>query len=196
MFLSGKAMFVDELEDSQQQNTDHSSAAPEAEPLPIDLDSFSGTYTNPGYGAVIFCTAQSTSHHCLTVLDSFGPFIGQTPFPSPIPVPAPAPIAPELYAVWPRLWSSHVRLTHRAAADFDLQFTTLFPHGYGANTTAFETAQSGESDGQVVFVLEGEGAEASVVGFGMELDADAVEARKRAGATDVRDWADAWFEKL
>ena len=189
---SGKALFANELE--AQEDTDQNGARPE--PLPIDLESFSGTYANPGYGTVIFCTAQSTSHHCLDVLASFAPFIGQTPFPSPIPVPAPAPTAPELYAAWPRLWSSHVRVTHRSAADFDFQFTSLFPNGYGANTTAFETSESGESEGRAVFVVEGEGEKAAVLGFGLEIDAEAVEARKRAGAKDVKEWADSWFEKV
>lgn len=177
-------MFVDELDVLQHQEIEQESAVLAAEPLPIDLESFSGTYSNPGYGTVIFCTTQSTSHHCLDVLVSFAPFIGQTPFP------------PELYAAWPRLWSSHVRLTHRSAADFDLQFTSLFPAGYGANTTAFETSESGESEARAVFVLEGEGEKAVVLGFGMEIDSEAIEARRRAGAKDIREWADAWFEKV
>ena len=191
--LSGKAVSAHELEIPQRAST---GLELEADPLPTDLESFSGTYSNPGYGAVILCTAQSTSHHCLDVLSSFAPFIAQTPFPSPIP----APTAPELYAVWPRLWSSHVRLAHRSAAEFDFRFTSLFPEGYGANVTAFETSESGESEGRAVFVVggggEGEGEAAGVLGFGLEIDAEAVEARKRAGAKDVKEWADAWFERV
>ena len=176
-------MFAEELAASDRVVLEENSTSSATEPLPVDLSSFSGSYLSEGYGNVTLCYAANASTDCSDVFESFAPFIEESH-------------APELYAAWLRVWSSHIRLTHSTAADFDLQFTTLFPHGYGANTTAFETAQSGESDGQAVFVLEGEGAEASVVGFGMELDTDAVEARKRAGATDVRDWADAWFEKL
>ncbi|KAH9919588.1 beta-lactamase/transpeptidase-like protein [Fomitopsis serialis] len=193
---SGMAVFEDEPDASQedQQNSDPAVAP---DPLPIDLDAFSGTYTNPGYGALILCSTQSTSHHCLSVLSSFAPFISPTPFPSPIPVPAPAPqTTPELYAAWPRIWSTHVRLSHTAGTDFGLQFTALFPEGYGENRTAFETSETGESEGRAVFVLEGEGEKARVLGFGMEIDAEAVEARKRAGAGDAKGWADAWFERV
>jgi len=193
---SGKAVFEDELvvSSEDQQGSDSTVAL---DPLPIDLDAFSGTYTNPGYGALILCSTQSTSHHCLSVLSSFAPFISPTPFPSPIPVPAPAPqTTPELYAAWPRIWSTHVRLSHTAGTDFGLQFTALFPEGYGKNRTAFETSETGESEGRAVFVLEGEGEKVRVLGFGMEIDAEAVEARKRAGARDVKEWTDAWFEKV
>ncbi|TFY56936.1 hypothetical protein EVJ58_g7336 [Rhodofomes roseus] len=84
---SGRAVSERELQTSlaDKQQSD------ETAPLPIDLELLSGTYANAGYGALILCTAQSTSHHCLSVLTSFAPFIPQTPFPSPIPVPAPAP---------------------------------------------------------------------------------------------------------
>ncbi|KZT69403.1 beta-lactamase/transpeptidase-like protein [Daedalea quercina L-15889] len=192
---SGKAVFKEEM-DVLSKDAQETNAAIAPEPLPIDLGSLSGTYSNVGYGALILCSAESTSYNCLNVLSSFAPFIHQTPFPSPIPVPAPAPTEPELYAAWPRIWSTHVRLTHKVGTEFALQFTALFPEGYGHNQTAFETSETGESEGRAVFVLEGEGDQMKVLGFGMEIDEEAVEARKRAGAKDVREWADAWFEKV
>ncbi|KZT69404.1 beta-lactamase/transpeptidase-like protein [Daedalea quercina L-15889] len=183
---SGKAVLKEHLEAPHEGSRgDHTVAL---EPLPIDLDSFSGTYTNPGYGTLIFCMTESTSQHCLTVLSSFAPFIYQTPSPSPT--------KPELYTAWPRIWSTHMRLTHTTGAEFGLQFTAQFPEGYGRNGTAFQTSEPGDREGRAVFVLEQEGDTAKVLGFGMEIDGEAVEARKRAGARDVREWADAWFEKV
>ncbi|EPS99303.1 hypothetical protein FOMPIDRAFT_114665 [Fomitopsis schrenkii] len=168
---------------SEEGLSTENSSTPAAEPLPVNLESLSGTYSNLGYGNITFCTANDQSPDCPEVLASFAPFINQTS-------------SPELYAAWLRIYSSHVRLTHQSATEFSVQFTSLFPEGYGANTTAFETAESGEIDASAVFVLGGEGENATVFGFGMEIDEDAVAARKRAGARDLEEWADAWFEKL
>lgn len=181
--FSGRAVLVEELTAFEQVDSQKDSSTSAAEPLPANLEAFSGTYTNPGYGTVSLCTTESTSRYCRDVLTSFAPFIKK---PSP----------PELYAAWQRVLSTHVRLTHRSAAEFSVQVTSLFPEGYGANKTAFETNESGQSEASAVFILEGEGNKAEVRGFGIEIDAEAVEARKRAGARDVRDWADAWFEKV
>ncbi|EPS99304.1 hypothetical protein FOMPIDRAFT_1164237 [Fomitopsis schrenkii] len=180
---TGKAVFEEELLALERFAAQKGGPNAAVEPLPVDLESLSGTYTNPGYGTIALCTAQSTSPHCRTVLASFAPFIKRVS-------------SPELYAAWPRILSSHVWLTHSTAAEFSVLITSLFPEGYGANTTAFETSESGESEARAVFVVGGAGEKTEVHGFGIEIDAEAVEARKRAGARDVRDWSDAWFERV
>ena len=174
------------LEEQAAQGEQLAAQSTNSSSLPADLEAFSGNYTNAGYGNITLCTAQTDSPYCDDVLTSFAPFIAQSP-------------PPELYAAWSRVFADHIRLTYMSDAEFNLQTTSLFPNGYGANTTAFETAVSGESDGTVTFVLSNSSsadADAEVLGFGLVMDTDAVAARQRAGAQDVREWADARLDKV
>ena len=62
--------------------------------------------------------------------------------------------------------------------------------------TAYESSQCRLSEAPALFLHEREGEKVTVLGFGMEINEEAVEAREHAGAKDVREWADAWFERV
>lgn len=69
--------------------------------------------------------------------------------------------------------------------------TYLFPNGYGRDSTAFETYESGESEGKVNFVVSDQD---EVVGFGLFIMEELTE-RRRLGGT-IEEIADVWFTKV
>ncbi|KAI8992781.1 beta-lactamase/transpeptidase-like protein [Trametes punicea] len=146
----------------------------------LNLQAYAGTYAAPSYGGLTLCSSQSTSHYCAGVLDDFaslGPLVDATP---------------HLYGAYRTLWSSHVRLRHHSGDRFNITFTALFPHGYGNNSSAFETYETGEAEGWVEFSVEGP----KVAGFGLVIDEAAVMARQRRLGGSIEDVADAWFIKV
>lgn len=148
---------------------------------PIHLANYSGTYSNPGYGAFTLCDPSSTSHYCSEVLEDFAAVDSVTNGPS----------RPELYAYWPRIWSTHLRFIHHQGNEFELVFTALFPKGYGPDSTPFETTETGEGQGQAQFVID----EGKIMGFALTgLVGESTE-RERLGGS-VQETAEVWFERL
>ena len=156
---------------------------------PLPLSAYSGAYRNPGYGTFVLCDPESTSHYCDSVLSDFRRVDSARSLPLP-----PDPQVPQLFAAWPRVWSSHVRLVHAEnnTNKFDISFTALFPDGYGASNTPFETYESDAYEGQVEFVLDEKSK--SVVGFGYFGRGDMRGVREEG--VSVQDGAIAWFEKV
>ncbi|KAI0363941.1 beta-lactamase/transpeptidase-like protein [Pilatotrama ljubarskyi] len=156
-------------------------AQPTRESTPsLDLEAYAGTYTSPGYATLTLCSPLSTSHYCAGVLSDFsslGPLDVDTP---------------QLYGAYLTLFSTHARLRHHSDDTFNIWLTALFPHGYGKNTTAFETYETGEGEGQVVFSIK----EGKVVGFSLIADKAAVAARQRRTQGPLEKTADAWFTKV
>ena len=150
-----------------------SASAPEELP-PYD---FTGLYLNEGYGAFLLCDSKSTSAHCATVLDDFAA------------VDAPEkPKSTELYASWPRLWTSHVRASYAGDMRFVIQVSQLFPQGYGKNTTPFELFGGGAF---ADFVVRDDG---EVLGFGLfGLAGERTNREKKGGS--VEDTAEVWFDR-
>ncbi|KAI0655708.1 beta-lactamase/transpeptidase-like protein [Cubamyces menziesii] len=144
-----------------------------------DLEAYTGTYSAPGYGAITLCSAQSTSHYCHEVLQDFASL-------RPLPI-----SEPHLYGAYKTMWSTHVRLSHSAGVVFHATFPALFPHGYGKNTSAFGTYETG-SDAWVEFAV----VDGKVEGFSLVVDEEAVTARRRRRGGTLKDVADAWFEKI
>ncbi|TFY77840.1 hypothetical protein EWM64_g6170 [Hericium alpestre] len=99
----------------------------------------------------------------------------------------------QLFAAWPRIWASHLRLPHAADHRFLFVPTSLFPNGFGQNTTPFETADAIIEDlgriPDVEFVVE----EGEVLGFG--LSGTVKGATLRTKEARVQDRADVWFER-
>ncbi|KAG1846985.1 beta-lactamase/transpeptidase-like protein [Suillus subalutaceus] len=112
--------------------------------LELALEEFTGTYTNAGYGAITFCSPSGSSSCCQDVISDFA-----------------APV--QLFAAWPRIWSSHIRGVHRSGNTFVAQYTSLFPEGYGRDATPFETSEIGSSEVTAEFVVE----DGKVLGFGL-----------------------------
>src|SRR6267154_4454668 len=149
--------------------------------LELELEEFSGTYTNPGYGAFTFCSPSGSSSYCQDVISDF------TAVDS---VQSSAPHSLQLLAAWPRIWASHIRAVHQSGNKFLVQWTSLFPEGYGRDITPFETAEIGTSDATAEFVVE----DGKVVGFGLVGLVGQLTERERTHAT-VKDRVDVWFDK-
>ncbi|KAI0640979.1 beta-lactamase/transpeptidase-like protein [Trametes meyenii] len=150
------------------------------EPLSLDLEAYAGTYASRGHGTITLCSPQSTSHYCDGVLADFSTIENLADSP------------PSLYSTFRSVWSTHARLRHISGDTFAGAFTALFPQGYGKNTTAFETFETGDAEGTVEFSVEG----SKVTGFSLVIDEAAVEARRKRTGGPIRETADAWFEKV
>ncbi|KAI0318427.1 beta-lactamase/transpeptidase-like protein [Amylostereum chailletii] len=144
---------------------------------------FTGTYHDNGYGHFIVCNTTTSSDYCHQVLADFKAVDPHTPAPT------------ELYASYPRLWSTHLRFTHVKDHRFYVKPTALFPVGYGKNTTPFEVPFDGGvgEDGFAIadFVVE----DGKVVGFGFSgTVAQKTMMQKKGGS--VKETAEAWFERV
>jgi len=111
---------------------------------PIALEEYSGTYHNPGYGTFTLCAPSSDTSYCTQIKSDFASFGLDE--------------RPQLIAAWPRVWSSHLRMSHIAGNKFMAEFTALFPGGYGADESPFEAKGDRQS---VEFITE----DGKVVGF-------------------------------
>ncbi|KAG1877405.1 beta-lactamase/transpeptidase-like protein [Suillus subluteus] len=132
--------------------------------LELALEEFSGTYSNAGYGAITFCSPSGSSLYCQDVISNFTAVdAGKST----------APQSVQLFAAWPRIWSSHIR------------------EGYGRDTTPFETSEIGSSEATAEFVVE----DGKVVGFGLVGLVGQVTERERTHTT-VKDRAEVWFDKV
>ncbi|KAG1720360.1 uncharacterized protein EDB91DRAFT_1281425 [Suillus paluster] len=90
--------------------------------LQLAVEAFSGTYANPGYGVLSFCSPSSSSSYCRDVISDFTAVDAAQ---------SSAPNSPQLLAAWPRVWASHIRAVHQSGNTFSVQYTSLFPEGYG-----------------------------------------------------------------
>lgn len=183
----------------------------EAVPLPLPLPAYAGTYNNTGYGgSLTFCDPSPSAlnahapEHCAKVISDFAfvdafhppPFYNTSGEPTP-----------QLLASWPRMWSSHLRLTHKSGNKFWFAPSSLFFEGYGRNTTPFGTWDWGAGLGEAVvefqvdFDGEDDGEVGKVVGMGLieTLDDDGVSNREKKWAgkdgSTVFDVADAWWDR-
>ncbi|TFK57591.1 beta-lactamase/transpeptidase-like protein [Heliocybe sulcata] len=147
----------------------------------IELTSLSGTYSNPGYGAFTICDPSSTSQYCSEVLTDF----------SAVDSVSKRATEAQLYAGWPRIWSTHLRFVRQKDNEFEVIFTALFPRGYGPDSTPFETTETGEGQARAEFVVEN----GKVIGFGLfGLIGEETE-RDRAGGS-IQQRAEAWFTRV
>ncbi|EIN06835.1 beta-lactamase/transpeptidase-like protein [Punctularia strigosozonata HHB-11173 SS5] len=148
----------------------------------ISLMDLAGTYSDPGYGTFNLCAPGSSSSYCHDVISNFSTVdgsLGDTP---------------QLLAASARVWSSHIRFTQHSDNEnvFDVRFTTLYPQGYGKDTSPFEMMKLGEGMTTAEFVRNLQG---QVIGFGLFGVAGEVTNRMRAGGT-VQERADAWMAKV
>lgn len=149
-------------------------------PPSFELDAYTGEYTAVGYKPIVLCSSKSRSGYCKGVLADF----------SSVDSFAAVPVS--LYSTYKSVWTTHVRLEHFSGEVFNITFTSLFPQGYGRNTSAFEDFEVGSGDGWVEFVVRDD----KVEGFSLVLDEDAVAARARhLGGGHLSETGDAWFVK-
>jgi hypothetical protein len=150
--------------------------------LELAIEKFSGTYVNAGYGPITFCSPSVNSPYCQNVISDFAAVdAGKSG----------APQSVQLLAAWPRIWASHIRGVHLSGNTFNVQYTSLYPEGYGRDTTPFETAEIGTSEATAEFVVE----DGKVVGFGLVGLVGQLTERERTHTT-VKDRAEVWFDKV
>ncbi|KZV71816.1 beta-lactamase/transpeptidase-like protein, partial [Peniophora sp. CONT] len=167
-------LFVDTRMDGKQANPEHLSGNALEELPSYD---FSGLYVNEGYGAFLLCDSKSTSAHCTSVLDDFDAVDGPSKRQDG-----------ELYAAWPRLWTSHLRMVYTGDMRFVMQATQLFVEGFGKNSTPFEQP-SGSAYADFVV-----GDDGDVIGFGLfGLVGERTNLEKKGGS--VQEIADVWFDR-
>ncbi|EIN06837.1 beta-lactamase/transpeptidase-like protein [Punctularia strigosozonata HHB-11173 SS5] len=158
-------------------------AASSAPAMAPSLAHLAGIYSDPGYGTLNLRASESASRYSDAVIADF----------ASVDAAKGDSAGPQLLAAWNRVFSSHVRFVPRAdrADTFDVRFTMLYPRGYGADATPFETtAQLGPgAQATAEFVMDEEG---EVLGFGMFGVAGGKTERMRTGKT-VWERADVWF---
>ena len=142
-------------------------------PAPSDVDLLTGTYYNAGYGSGELCSVRSSSPSCKSVLDAFH-----------ATDPSLSPNSPDLFGSWVTLLSTHVRFTYTNDSQYLIYIGSIYPEGYGKNTTPFSTL---DSSATAEFVVEN----GKVSGFGWN---DLGNGGKRAGS--VEETSDVWFAKV
>lgn len=152
--------------------------------ISLPLDDFAGTYTDLGYGTLTLCSPNDLSTYCSEVRADFAAV-------DEVRGGLSVATEHELLAAWPRVWSSHVRVRHVQGTTFNLYMTTLFPTGYGKDSTPFETAEIGTSTATAEFVLR----DGKVIGFGVSGLVGRQTERARLGAT-VQERAEVWFDRV
>jgi len=157
-----------------------------AAPTP-DLSALAGTYSDPGYGAFTLCAPESDSFYCNSVHEAFELVdLASTRVTNS----SLNEIRHGLTAAWPRTWSTHIRMSPLGGVDFGIEFTALFPHGYGKDDAPFETAEEGTSKGVATFVIHEDG---KVSGFGVSGLARGLVGRQEGS---VQNTAEVWFGRV
>nr|GAT58962.1 predicted protein [Mycena chlorophos] len=153
------------------------------------LKDLAGAYTNPGYGNFTLCSPLfSKSKACKDVVEDFATVDGPDHLPTHVV---------SLYAKWERVWGTHVRLTPvllegaGGAGVYKVEMTTLYPRGYGMDTSPFEDP----GDELVARFVFGDERVGKVLGLGLFGVAQGETLRARKGGS-VQEMADVWFEKV
>jgi hypothetical protein len=136
---------------------------------PLGLE---GRYFNAGYGLSVLCSVLSSSPSCQSVLADFRSVDESL-----------SSNSTDLFASWNGVWATHIRFTHTNDSQYLVSIGTIYPHGYGKNTTSFSTLVPGAS---AEFVVENK----TVVGFGVS----GLDGIQREGP--VEEASDVWFVKV
>jgi hypothetical protein len=87
-----------------------------------------GTYRSTGYGTLVLCSVLSSSPSCQSVLDDFRAVNKSIPSNST-----------DLFASFITVWSKHAHLTYTNDTKYLISLGTIYPEGYGKNSTPFST---------------------------------------------------------
>ena len=140
-----------------------------------DVD-LTGTYYNAGYGTGVLCSVHSSSPACKSVLDAFHSIDLSL---------SPNSTSTDLFASWATLFSTHIRFAHTNDCQYLIYAGSIYPQGYGENTTAFSTLVPIAT---AKFVVENE----KVVGFGWDNIGDDGDV-KQSGS--IEETSEVWFVK-
>jgi hypothetical protein len=133
-----------------------------------------GTYHSTGYGTVVLCSVDSSSPSCRSVLDDFRAVNESI-----------SPNSTDLFASFNTLWSKYALLTHTNASGYLISLGTIYPEGYGKNSTPFSTLVPITA---VQFVVEN----GKTVGFGFN-DSDTSDLTHGGS---VEETSQVWFVKV
>ena len=139
---------------------------------PPSLD-LAGTYHSTGYGTIVLCSTHSSSPSCQSVLDDFRAINKSI-----------SPNSTDLFASFNTLWSKHAHLTHTNDNKYLISLGTIYPEGYGKNSTPFSTLSPATA---AQFVVEN----GEIVGFGFN-DSD-ISDLTHGGS--VEETSQVWFVK-
>jgi hypothetical protein len=152
----------------------HSSVTSRADsagtPPYLDL---AGTYHSTGYGTIVLCGVHSTSPPCRSVLDDFRAVNESI-----------SSNSNDLFASFITVWSKHAHFTHTNASNYLMSFGTIYPEGYGKNSTPFSTLAPATT---AQFVVDN----GKIVGFGLN-DSD-ISDLTHGGS--VEETSQVWFSK-
>lgn len=132
-----------------------------------------GTYYSTGYGTVVLCGVHSSSPSCQSVLDDFRALNKSI-----------SPNSTDLFASFNTLYTKHALFTHANASRYLISLGTIYPEGYGKNSTPFSTLAPATT---VQFeVVNGE-----IAGFGFNVSDTSY--LTRGGS--VEETSQVWFVK-
>lgn len=137
----------------------------------LDSLDIAGTYFNAGYGTAVLCSVHSTCSSCQNVLDDFHSIDKSL-----------SSNSTDLFASWISTFSSHVRFTRSNDTQYIISVGTIYPEGYGKDSTPFSTLAPGPL---ATFVVEN----GCVVGFGIS----GISGVKRPGPVEAA--SDVWFDR-
>jgi hypothetical protein len=132
-----------------------------------------GTYHSTGYGTVDLCSVHSSSPSCRSVLDDFRAVNKSI-----------SPNSTDLFASFNTMWSTHVHFSHTNASKYLISLGTIYPEGYGKNSTPFSTLAPATT---AQFVVES----GKIVGFGFN-DSDTSDLTHGGS---VEETSQVWFVK-
>jgi hypothetical protein len=87
-----------------------------------------GTYHSTGYGTVVLCSVHNSSPSCQSVLDDFRAVNTSI-----------LPNSTDLFASFITVHTKHAQLTPTNASRYLISLGTIYPEGYGKNSTPFST---------------------------------------------------------
>jgi len=132
-----------------------------------------GTYCNAGYGTLVLCSVHSSSPACKGVQDDVLAANGFLP-----------PNSPDLLTYWGAVWDKHGYFAYSNGSSYDLLIGTIYPHGYGKNSTPFDTLGTYAT---AKFAVEN----GKVVGFGF----NDTEIWGLPHGGSVKETSQVWFDK-
>jgi hypothetical protein len=140
---------------------------------PLSLE---GTYYDAGYGSVLLCSVLSSSPSCQGVLADFHSVDKSL-----------SPNSTDLFIPWDGVWERHIRFirTNGSQFSYSISVGTIYPQGYGKNSTPFSTVTLAPSTA-AEFVVENN----TVIGFGVS----GIDEVERVGT--VEEASDVWFVKV
>jgi hypothetical protein len=133
-----------------------------------------GTYYDAGYGSILLCSVLSSSPPCQSVLADFHSVDNSL-----------SPNSTDLFVPWNGVTDKHIRFAHTndSQYSYSMSIGTVYPEGYGKNSTPFSDMISYAT---TEFVVENN----TVVGFGIS----GIDGVKRVGP--VEEASDVWFVKV